>query len=321
MSLILVLTILSFLVISLIQSAPLCGNGKCDIIESWKNCRKDCAIPPGTIYRTECGDDICEFPESRANCPTDCGLQTTVCGDGDCEMPETRTNCPIDCELTSWLIDYRREMVAAGIPNNYLASSKHYDYSTRNIKELIYEIRSNSGSAEEAVKRTAREVYLRVEYLGVRDPIYTEGVASDCTLTPASEILDRGYGLCSTQSKVNIAILRGMGIAARPMSGCASILNFCAPLVILPGDPLPKLGKEIIIEDGKGIMGGALHAWVEVWLPEEGWVLLESTNGVVYKNPKCTKYDILHANPSINNFCYSTNQVYISNCRDNSLFK
>ncbi len=72
-SLILVLTILSFSVIYIIDSAPLCGNGKCDIIESWKNCRKDCTLPPGTIYKSECGDGVCDFGETKTACPIDCG--------------------------------------------------------------------------------------------------------------------------------------------------------------------------------------------------------------------------------------------------------
>ena len=311
-SLVLVSIILSFLVIALIESKPLCGNGRCDIIENWKTCPIDCKRPPGAIWKIVCDDGICEYPEDRTTCPADCGIQTTECGDGICEVPEDRTNCLEDCEISAWSVDYKKEMIANGIPNNYLQRTVDFDYDARNIQELIYEIRSNSISAKGAVKRTAREVYSRIEY------VLLPGM--DCITNTASEVLAREYGLCSTMSKVNIAILRGMGIAARPVVGCASIFNFCKPLTILPGDPLPKIGK-IRMEGDGAIVGGGLHAWVEVWLPEEGWVLLESTNGIVYENPRCTRYDTLTLDPPMRNFCMVYDRSYIASCKDDSLFE
>jgi len=278
-------------------------------------------ISPPKPLKTRCGDRVCEKLENRFNCPKDCGIQHTECGDGICEMPETEINCLEDCKLVSWQEDYERMRINAGISNKYLEKTTHFDYDARNIMDLVYDIRANTNSAEEAVKKTAREVYLEIDYFGVKNPAYKPlGAGTDCKSIQASEILAREYGLCSTMSKVNIAILRGMGIAARPVVGCASIVGSCQLLKILPGVDLPKINP-IRIEDGEAVIGGGLHAWVEVWLPEEGWVLLESTNGIVYKDPKCIKYNTLMHPTTISNLCTSSDWDYVNSCRDESLFK
>lgn len=276
-------------------------------------------IPP-KLEKTRCGDRVCEKLENRFNCPKDCGIQHTECGDGVCEMPETDINCLEDCKIVSWQEDYTKRRISAGISTKYLERTNHFDYNARNIMDLVYDIRANTNSAEEAVKRTAREVDDRIDYFGVENPAYKPlGAGVDCKSVQASEILAREYGLCSTMSKVNVAILRGMGIAARPVVGCASNIGSCHLLTILPGVDLPKLNP-IRIEDGEAVIGGTLHAWVEVWLPEEGWVLLESTIGRVYKDPKCTKYNTLMNPTTIRNLCVSSNWDYVNACRDESLF-
>ena len=287
-----------------------CGNGVCEITESRQTCPEDCGYPPEE--ESECGDGVCEKLENEFNCQTDCGIETTECGDGVCEIPETIGNCPDDCEIVQWVLDYREDMISNGIPINYLVETVHFDYNARNIRDVVNKIREDASSAEDAVKRTAREVYQRVSYVILP--------GSDCEKYTASEVLARGYGLCSTMSKVNIAILRGMGIAARPVAGCVSIKNFCKPLSIIPGVPLPKVNP-IRMEGDRGVVGGGLHAWVEVWLPEKGWVLLESTSGVVYENSLCVKYDIKVLNPTtMSDFCWVKGLDYINSCKDESLF-
>ena len=93
----------------------------------------------------------------------------------------------------------------------------------------------------------------------------------------ASEILERGWGWCSTMSKVNIAALRGMGVAARTAQGCLTFKQACARFAVIQGILLPKTAP-VLVENGNYVVGGGLHGWVEVWLPSEGWVLMESTN-------------------------------------------
>lgn len=300
--------ILIFLIIIQLIPKPICGNGICEFRES-RTCPEDCGYPPES--KSICGDGVCEKLENEINCPVDCGIETTECGDGVCEIPETMENCPSDCKIVQWVLDYRKEMVNNGIPINYLQRTEHFDYEARNIREVINEIREDSSSAEDAVKRTAREIYSRITY--------TILPGEDCMVTTASEVLAREYGLCSTMSKVNIAVLRGMGIASRPVTGCASIVGSCTLLAIIPGN-LPKINP-IRMKGDRGIVGGGLHAWVEVWLPEKGWVLLESTSGRVYENPFCVKYNIKILNPqTMNDFCWVRGLNYINSCEDESLF-
>jgi transglutaminase-like putative cysteine protease len=73
---------------------------------------------------------------------------------------------------------------------------------------------------------------------------------------PASETLQLGSGACRDFAVVLVDILRGMGLAARFASGY-----------------LCEFG------DGEKRAEGALHAWVETYLPGAGWVGLDPTNG------------------------------------------
>ena len=78
-----------------------------------------------------------------------------------------------------------------------------------------------------------------------------EGVA----LSPL-ETIDRGSGACRDFSVLLVEALRGMGLAARLASGY-----------------LCEFG------DAEKVAEGALHAWVETYLPGAGWIGLDPTNG------------------------------------------
>ena len=73
--------------------------------------------------------------------------------------------------------------------------------------------------------------------------------------TPA-ETLRRGRGACRDFAVLLVETLRGLGLAARLASGY-----------------LCEFG------DGEKVAEGALHAWVETYLPGAGWIGLDPTNG------------------------------------------
>lgn len=73
---------------------------------------------------------------------------------------------------------------------------------------------------------------------------------------PSAETLELGRGACRDIAVVLVDTLRGMGLAARYASGY-----------------LCEFGTE------EKRAEGALHAWVEVYLPGAGWVGLDPTNG------------------------------------------
>jgi transglutaminase-like putative cysteine protease len=73
---------------------------------------------------------------------------------------------------------------------------------------------------------------------------------------PAIETLQLASGACRDFAVVLVAALRGLGLAARFASGY-----------------LCEFG------DGEKRAEGALHAWVETYLPGAGWVGMDPTNG------------------------------------------
>ncbi len=70
------------------------------------------------------------------------------------------------------------------------------------------------------------------------------------------ETIARGSGACRDFAVLMAAMLRQMGLAARLASGY-----------------LCEFG------DGEKVAEGALHAWVETYLPGAGWIGLDPTNG------------------------------------------
>ena len=71
-----------------------------------------------------------------------------------------------------------------------------------------------------------------------------------------AETLRRGSGACRDFAVLLVETLRGMGLAARQASGY-----------------LCEFG------DTEKVAEGALHAWVETYLPGAGWIGLDPTNG------------------------------------------
>lgn len=76
---------------------------------------------------------------------------------------------------------------------------------------------------------------------------------------PPAETLRKGSASCRDFSVLMLDILRANGLAGRMASG-----------FLWEGD----------VEEGKHVAEGALHAWVETYLPGAGWVGLDPTNGV-----------------------------------------
>jgi len=101
--------------------SSVCGNGDCEIDESFSNCCKDCGCPTGqtcvdNICTTTqltgpyCGNNACDGNETYGNCCIDCLCPadkacknnvctplSETCGDTICQFGETVENCPLDC--------------------------------------------------------------------------------------------------------------------------------------------------------------------------------------------------------------------------------
>lgn len=79
--------------------------------------------------------------------------------------------------------------------------------------------------------------------------------------TPVTQVLATRRGVCQDFSHLAIACLRSLGLAARYVSGY---------LETLPPPGKPKL-----------VGADASHAWVALYVPDEGWVDLDPTNNVL----------------------------------------
>jgi hypothetical protein len=69
---------------------PVCSES-CGQCEQGYVCNEDGKC----VYSPSCGNGQCDLGETYCNCPSDCQIQ---CGDGCCSTGETLQNCPADCE-------------------------------------------------------------------------------------------------------------------------------------------------------------------------------------------------------------------------------
>lgn len=87
---------------------------------------------------------------------------------------------------------------------------------------------------------------------------YRAGVTQ--TWTTAAQALEAGYGVCQDHAHLFIACCRSRGIPARYVSGYVD-----------PGD----------------VEHAASHAWVDAWLPEQGWVSIDITHRSLVADRHC----------------------------------
>jgi transglutaminase-like putative cysteine protease len=78
--------------------------------------------------------------------------------------------------------------------------------------------------------------------------------------TPLSEVLTHRRGVCQDFSHLMIAVARSAGIAARYVSGYLHVEEEA---------------------DARADDGGAMHAWVEAYVPTSGWVGFDPTHGLL----------------------------------------
>ena len=100
----------------------------------------------------------------------------------------------------------------------------------------------------EAVADLNRRIYREFSY----DPHFTT------IATPLKDVLSQRRGVCQDFAHLGIACLRGMGLAARYVSGY---------LETLPPPGQPRL-----------IGADASHAWLAVYVPGAGWAEFDPTN-------------------------------------------
>lgn len=221
----------------------------------------------------------------------------------------------------SWQEDYARE--ATTTLTNYVGDTEntdYYDYNDAEIAAIAEKIASEATGAKDAMAKTLAYVFDKVDYTWSEPD-------SACFGGSAPEILDSGVGQCDTQSMVVISILRKMGIAAKPVGGCLYPTTGCRLESIFPLNA-PKYNDLDQVDANADAFSradiasrkGGLHAWVTAWDPEEGWITLESTTGLI-ADTKCWNYhvELYVQDENKDDLCVSKSYKYAQGCQLNDL--
>jgi transglutaminase-like putative cysteine protease len=98
--------------------------------------------------------------------------------------------------------------------------------------------------------------------------------------TPVATVMEARAGVCQDFAHIEIAMLRGLGLAARYVSGYIRTVR--------PGGAAPA--KDAAKSAESGLRGAdASHAWLSVWCgPQHGWVDLDPTNDLICSDEHVT---------------------------------
>ncbi len=116
------------------------------------------------------------------------------------------------------------------------------------------------GSARGFAEAAAKVVHERFRYKPGATHVHSS--VQDCLAT--------GAGVCQDFSHLLLSILRQRGLPARYVSG-----------YLITGDALePQSSPQTVQSSMERVIGGqASHAWVQVYIPETGWIGLDPTAG------------------------------------------
>lgn len=200
-----------------------------------------------------------------------------------------------------WQAQYREQLLSNNIDLKYTQAQPTIDYNTPQLTEVINNMDSNS--PEDALKKATKFVLRNVQY----DSSNID--ANFCYKETATSTYILGFGDCVSMTKLGTALLRGQGIAVRSTGGCVVFTGACDSIMGTIPLHIPK--AEIF--DGK--KRGYLHEWAEVWMPEDGWVLVDFTSGAIY-DKGCSDYHFYSYDEGhYKDMCVITDKSFIGECR------
>src|SRR6266853_2203392 len=168
----------------------------------------------------------------------------TVTAEAFVEMSPPRP-LPADLGLGAW-----EQIDAATATGDFWESlnASPFARSTEQLETLALEIGLARGDDPIAtVRQIMSDVFTRFEY----------APQSTRVDSPIDDALSDRKGVCQDFAHIMIALVRQLGIPCRYVSG----------YLFQPAE-------------STGSLDGATHAWVEVWLPEFGWVGLDPTHDI-----------------------------------------
>jgi transglutaminase-like putative cysteine protease len=125
-------------------------------------------------------------------------------------------------------------------------SRPDYIRAQTRINEIVKMIYSSDHSVAISVKNCCDYIFKNFNYI--------KGITT--VETTIDEILEKNAGVCQDFAHVMLQVLRTLNIPSRYVSG-------------------------YVCPNKSGLRGeGATHAWVEVWIPKNGWAGIDPTNNV-----------------------------------------
>jgi transglutaminase-like putative cysteine protease len=209
---------------------------------------------------------------------------------------------PIGSSDPNWDKTYLSKAEQAGIDQSLFLHNSIVDQA-EGITNVANDIKSKSINANDAVQKTMEYVYQHVRYT-------RQTSANACFVETSASVFQTGQGDCVSMTKLVISLLREQGIAARPAGGCISKNFACGAIFAVTGARQPQY-EPVDPTDPK--KRGGLHEWVEIWLPDQGWVIGEATSGQIF--PKsCQSYDYHDYNDDAYGMCVVTDLNYRRQC-------
>ncbi|RLG13667.1 MAG: hypothetical protein DRN66_03730 [Candidatus Nanohalarchaeota archaeon] len=223
-----------------------------------------------------------------------------TCGDSICTVGE---DCFKDCgSISSWDKYTKAISETEGI-DQYLESSKYYDYSNPTIRKIIADIEAkyHPTTPYEYMKDATNYLFHTFDYVwgGVSCP------------ETAEEVLQRGTGNCVDFSVILISLMRAKGIPARQIEGCVSHDKWqCQPYALYGRLDMEEIKLRAGNINEQQPLG---HSWVEIYTPDEGWKTADPTVGDWISHNCIGYHKISH---SINEEkCYIKNYNEVEFCR------
>ncbi len=152
----------------------------------------------------------------------------------------------------------RDALAGDGFPDAVLESEFVHDSPLALPSDEAIQYALQSFTPGRPVLAAARDLTRRIFTDFRYDPAATE------IFTPVAAVMQKRAGVCQDFAHLQIAMLRGLGLAARYVSGYIRTLK--------AGD-----------DPETGLRGAdASHAWLSVWCgPDHGWIDLDPTNNLI----------------------------------------
>jgi len=172
---------------------------------------------------------------------------------------------PPEASATPEWESIRDALAGDGFPAAVTESEFVHDSPFAQPSDEAIQYALQSFTAGRPVLAAARDLTQRIFADFRYDPAATE------IFTPVAAVMQKRAGVCQDFAHLQIAMLRGLGLAARYVSGY--IRTFRA------GD-----------DPDTGLRGAdASHAWLSVWCgPDHGWIDLDPTNNLICSDEHVT---------------------------------